>query len=1124
MVSEIAPQKSEFISNLSQQSLVHIDPKQHIFTTQYLIKIVEKASTIPERLSARFVPNESPENEHLINSRLKKWGQIVAKGNQQTFEKRLDWDGLDINTVRRALGNVSIADEQCLPSWCQTLKEAMQVATSIFQETANESVSEQRQYLDPEKPLPFEEVLLPFVDVARKKLIERAGSSYQLLSAAAHAQLERNFLEQLTGLCISPLELEFSVFRSFNDSPLVRLIGQLQGNSSRQQYTEFVKSLLNDGLLSFFQEYSVLARLVATATDFWVDAVGEFLLRLASDWDKIQLTFQGDKELGQVVAVKTALSDPHNRGRSVIIVKFASDLKLVYKPKNLGLEQAYFEFLAWVNQQEVSLPFKLLKVINCSTHGWLEFVEAFPCQDEQAVRRYYQRAGMLLCIVYALRGTDCHCENLIASGEQPVLVDLETLLHHRTWASRDDADAQALANERLQDSVAGTALLPGWQLVPYAQTEGLRMDLSGLGGFGEQEMPYRALKWHHINTDSMAIVHDYIKMLPQQNRPFGEGLDASLNNHSEELIDGFRQMYQFLVQRKEALLATDSPIAAFANQKVRLVLRNTSVYFSILRKSLDHKCLRDGAEHSIELDILGRAFLSSKDKHPFWALLAAEKQALEQLDIPYFTAYSDSDAIALNPEQTVEKFLNRPSYEDVISRLRQLNDTDLAQQISIIQGSLYSCLTSEHLDSLPLQSADMRLDTVALLSQASILQHTIAIAQELQQRAIRGADGSVTWIGMGYIPEAQRFQLQPLGHSLYDGRCGVALFLAALATVTDSAELGELALASLQSLRKALQDLDTDFQQKLTEQMGIGGARGLASIVYTFVRIAEFLGEVQLIQDAEQIASWMALDETAVNQTPGVMNGTAGTILGLLALHKATKEPATLVQAIAWGKHLLSTRIVTDVSLRAWATPEGKLLTGFSNGAAGIAYTLLRLYAATQDLIFLSAAEEAIAYEHSVFSSVASNEPDSRPIAMDNSKPSYVLGWCHSAPDIALACLGGLPILDTGEIRRELEIALQTMQQSGLQAIDNLCWGNFSNIEVLLIGAQQLSRPEFLEIAQKQAAWVVTRAQEASSFQLLSNLPTKVYNPGFFQGTAGIGYELLRLAHPDLLPSVLLWQ
>ncbi len=32
------------------------------------------------------------------------------------------------------------------------------------------------------------------------------------------------------------------------------------------------------------------------------------------------------------------------------------------------------------------------------------------------------------------------------------------------------------------------------------------------------------------------------------------------------------------------------------------------------------------------------------------------------------------------------------------------------------------------------------------------------------------------------------------------------------------------------------------------------------------------------------------------------------------------------------------------------------------------------------------------------------------------------------------------------------------------------------------------------------------------------------YQTGFCQGTAGIGYELLRLGYPDLLPSVLLWQ
>jgi len=49
--------------------------------------------------------------------------QVVAKGNHQKFGKRLAWNGLDINTVRRILGNVSLADEQGLPSWLETLKD-----------------------------------------------------------------------------------------------------------------------------------------------------------------------------------------------------------------------------------------------------------------------------------------------------------------------------------------------------------------------------------------------------------------------------------------------------------------------------------------------------------------------------------------------------------------------------------------------------------------------------------------------------------------------------------------------------------------------------------------------------------------------------------------------------------------------------------------------------------------------------------------------------------------------------------------------------------------------------------------------------------------------------------------
>ena len=86
----------------------------------------------------------------------------------------------------------------------------------------------------------------------------------------------------------------------------------------------------------------------------------------------------------------------------------------MYKPKDMGTEAAYHRLLAWLNEQGAPLPFKVLRVLDRSTHGWVEFVEHLPCRDQDEARRYYERAGMLLCLFYALEGTDCHYENIIA--------------------------------------------------------------------------------------------------------------------------------------------------------------------------------------------------------------------------------------------------------------------------------------------------------------------------------------------------------------------------------------------------------------------------------------------------------------------------------------------------------------------------------------------------------------------------------------------------------------------------------------------------------------------------------------------------------------------------------------
>jgi lantibiotic modifying enzyme len=120
-----------------------------------------------------------------------------------------------------------------------------------------------------------------------------------------------------------------------------------------------------------------------------------------------------------------------------------------------------------------------------------------------------------------------------------------------------------------------------------------------------------------------------------------------------------------------------------------------------------------------------------------------------------------------------------------------------------------------------------------------------------------------------------------------------------------------------------------------------------------------------------------------------------------------------------------------------------------------------------------------------------------------------------------MARVAGLDILDTDEIRQDIEVAINTTKQYKLGNIDQLCCGNLGRIEFLFTAAQKLSQPQLLETAMEKAATVVARAKRRNTYSYNS---WQVYTPGFFQGAAGIGYELLRLAYPDQLPSVLLWE
>jgi lantibiotic modifying enzyme len=115
-------------------------------------------------------------------------------------------------------------------------------------------------------------------------------------------------------------------------------------------------------------------------------------------------------------------------------------------------------------------------------------------------------------------------------------------------------------------------------------------------------------------------------------------------------------------------------------------------------------------------------------------------------------------------------------------------------------------------------------------------------------------------------------------------------------------------------------------------------------------------------------------------------------------------------------------------------------------------------------------------------------------------------------------------MLDTPEIRIEIELALHATTSHSSDGIDFLCCGNFGRIGLLSAAGEEMGRSEILEIAHDKAGRLLHLRRTCGCFRLQANLPEPVDNPGFFRGMAGIGYELLRLACPNRLPCVLLWQ
>ena len=1054
---------------------------------EFVVSVAAAAATIWERLEAAQEVG-TVANPDLGLRRLAAWCDACAGGDSELFNRRLARDGLDRERVVAVLGAPD--PPPSADGW---------VASATWIERALRQLPSRTASVAATETLPFAPLYEGLIEAALSDFRVRTGpDGLALLGDLGAAALREEFARLVAELCAPILYDHFVRFRTAGGGAKV-------GDGTA--YASFLVQMRAGGFRAVFRQSPVLLRLLAVAVEQWIASTSEFLRRLALDKAAVA-ELAGINEPLRVIHVEV-VGDVHNHGRSVRRVGFEGGQTVFYKPKDLMVDAAWHGLVQDLNGRSPPFTLRVPLVVTRSGYGWAEGIAHDSCSDALGPGAFFRRAGGWLCLLQVFGATDMHEQNIVACGDDPVPVDLETLLQPALAPEVPSADPRrgyALAGAEVADSVLATGLLPSY---------GRRPDGGAVvhGGLLETRTALRVINWHEVNTDRMRPTVS-LRAEAEQNRPHINGRYAAIQDHSEAVVAGYTEYASFLLSEVETRGAS-ALIDRFAGVRVRKLVKNTRFYALLIERLRDPRRMADGALWSAQLDVASRFMDWNSETDPWWPLIRAERDALVELNVPHFTMSASSSRLA-DADGFVADSKLRPGLDRVKAALSALNPSEIAKQAATVRLSLTPV---RHVAASFELRAYRRAAAAPLRPpprnpKPRFQREADAIAARLSHLARRG-ERSAAWISLDWLQDSTVCQLAPLGVGLYNGAIGVAVFLAAHAAVTGNQQSAQLSRDGLAALRHDLLGIDG---ARSARALGVGGSTGLGSVVYGLAIIAGLTGDESLVSDAVRISR--LLSPASAGDAMDVMDGSAGAILGLLRLYRASGQLELLRQAEVFAQRLLPLK-----------APSGGLLpTGLSHGPAGLALALTALAAELDPERagpLLNAAQGWLAFEEAAFCSTHGTWPDGRAVA-PASDSFWPCQWCHGAAGIGLARIamadrmrGRWGESNLGKsIDQDVRRAVTATKAAWPYATDSLCCGSLGGIEFLTEAGRHLNMPELNAIARARLWETVEEARATGDF--LWDIADSSVNVGLFRGVSGMGYALLRQVAPTL-PNILVW-
>ncbi|WP_214409264.1 type 2 lanthipeptide synthetase LanM [Sphaerisporangium fuscum] len=889
-----------------------------------LIAVLAAAAPFPERASGEFFVPVAGRGPRQASERTNRWLKAAVGENEDAKRALLHHRRRSGRDLGAGLVDVRVADPRRLPEWGYALVDFLlaQPPTAAA---------------DPASGRPGS----PFVAFRRavNRLVDMEDGTLRgvPLTPEAREDIAGQLIERLTQVCFSGFAFEAQLAGTAGD---VSAWLQSPGLDVSQS-----------GWLDRLETLPGLAYVIGVVCLQWKRVVHELFDRLGADLPELRRTLWGWAAPGPVTGYSGDSGDPHDHGRVVTLLTFASGRRVVYKPKDLRSVAGMMDVCTLLNNHGLPLPLHTRKVVLREGYGWEEYVTAEPGTDEDSVRRYYTRLGMLARLAQFLECRDLWADNLVARGDTPVFIDLENMLQARISKPALIGDRIRALWGRVEETVVKTAVIT----FPRVIAGGVQaQDIGCVAALQEQvaENPYG----YPVGWEA-----------PPYRPTWGAGELADPRRYADEVAEGYRQMQVCLARNRELLADARGPLALLRQAPVRYIWRSTWDCVEMLRISLSPGALLDGVAREVYLAHLFRSARETLREDPGRAdileIVEQEIEAFRRMDVPFFVSRPESDSVFTPDGAEIPGHFAGTAWQRLQDRVAELAGFPVEEHLAVLEtcldftgagelptsfpdaGPRPRTVTEIGLHAYDLSGRGQEPSPEVLLARAGELAGEVLAAAVPLGAPPGGPPGDRSgWIGVVTYPAHGLDQVEPLHGDLLTGTAGLAVFLAELYANTGAPAHWTAAQDALDaSYEFATLATRSGFYRRMSGRLApVGAFVGIGSAIYALSRCGAALSDSGLIARAAELVP-LAEAELSLPTAAEPVLGRAGLLLALHRLRAASPVAVPAADALAARLHEeLTAEFASGDRQPIPYPPRVPALEGLPTGQDGLVWALAR--------------------------------------------------------------------------------------------------------------------------------------------------------------------------------------